>query len=47
MTDLGYAGGGFQTWHDLLPVETTRSQGLSEAGASRSQGWELMPKAET
>ena len=40
MTDLGYIGSGFQTWHDHPPVETTRSQGLSKAGASR----ELMPQ---
>ena len=40
MTDLGYIGSGFQTWHDLLPVEAARSLGLSEAGASR----ELMPQ---
>ena len=39
MTDLGYIGSGFQTWHDLLPVEAARSLGLSDAGASR----ELMP----
>lgn len=39
MTDLGYIGSGFQTWHDLLPVEATRSQEMSKAKASR----ELMP----
>lgn len=39
MTDLGYIGSGFQIWHDLLPVETTRSQEMSKAKASR----ELMP----
>ena len=40
MTDLGYIGSGFQIWHDLLPVETTRSQEMSKAKASR----ELMPQ---